>query len=102
MSTMNKSTAVQVPPVPSLGERILRRVVELSIVVLILVEAVILFSGVISRYVFHNPIGWTDELASVLFLWIGMLGAAIAFLRGEHMRLTFVLERMKPEARAWT
>ena len=100
MSTMNKSTAVQVPPVPSLGERILRRVVELPVVVLILLEAVILFSGVVSRYVFHNPIGWTDELASVLFLWIGMLGAAIAFLRGEHMRLTFALEHMRPELRA--
>ena len=99
---MDIATAVHPPPVPALAERVLRRVVELPVVVLILVEAVILFSGVISRYVFHNPIGWTDELASVLFLWIGMLGAAIAFLRGEHMRLTFVLERMKPEARAWT
>ena len=99
---MDIATAVHAQPVPALAERVLRRIVELPIVVLILVEAVILFSGVISRYVFHNPIGWTDELASVLFLWIGMLGAAIAFLRGEHMRLTFVLERMKPEARAWT
>ena len=94
--------AVQPPPVPSLGERVLRRVVEVPVVVLILAEAVILFSGVVSRYVFHSPIGWTDELASVLFLWIGMLGAAIAFLRGEHMRLTFFLARMKPAARAWT
>ena len=99
---MDTSTAAHPPPVPVLAERVLRRVVELPVVVLILVEAVILFSGVISRYVFHNPIGWTDELASVLFLWIGMLGAAIAFLRSEHMRLTFVLERMKPAARAWT
>ena len=94
--------AVQAPPVPSLGERVLRRVVEVPVVLLILAEAVILFSGVVSRYVFHSPIGWTDELASVLFLWIGMLGAAIALLRGEHMRLTFFLERMKPAARAWT
>ena len=99
---MQTSIAVQAPSAPRLTERMLRRVVELPVVVLILVEAVILFSGVVSRYVFHNPIGWTDELASVLFLWIGMLGAAIAFLRGEHMRLTFVLERMKPAARAWT
>ena len=98
---MDTSSAAQVPLAPSLGERMLRRLVELPVVVLILLEAVILFSGVVSRYVFHNPIGWTDELASVLFLWIGMLGAAIAFLRGEHMRLTFVLERMNPEARSW-
>ncbi len=97
---MNTSTAAQAAPVPGLGERVLRRVVEVPVVVLILLEAAILFSGVISRYAFHNPIGWTDELAGVLFLRIGMLGAAIAFLRSEHMRLTFVLERMKPEAPA--
>ncbi len=29
---------------------------------------------------------WSDELASILFLWLSMLGAVIALRRGEHMR----------------
>ena len=66
---------------------------------LIVVEVAILLAGVVSRYGLHNPIGWTDELAGVLLLWVAMLGSAIAFLRGEHMRLAFLLERLSPRWR---
>ena len=55
---------------------------------LVLAEVVILFAGVVSRYVFDSPIFWTDELANFLFLWLSMLGMVVA-LRGDgHMRLT--------------
>ena len=40
------------------------------------------------RYVFHQPIIWSDELASILFLWLAMLGSVVALRRGEHMRMT--------------
>jgi tripartite ATP-independent transporter DctM subunit len=55
---------------------------------LVVAEIAILFGGVISRYVFDRPLVWSDELASTLFLWLAMLGAVIAFRRGEHMRMT--------------
>ena len=55
---------------------------------LVLAEVIILFCGVVSRYVFDSPIFWTDELANFLFLWLSMLGMVVA-LRGDgHMRLT--------------
>ena len=41
----------------------------------------------VSRYVFRQPFVWSDELASILFLWLAMLGAVVAFRRGEHMRM---------------
>ncbi len=37
---------------------------------------------------FHAPLVWSDELASILFLWLSMLGAVVALRRGEHMRMT--------------
>ena len=40
-----------------------------------LVETLILFVGVIARYVLHRPLVWSGELASTLFLWLAMLGA---------------------------
>ena len=43
-----------------------------------LVEIGVLFSGVVARYVFHSPLVWSDELASILFLWLSMLGAVVA------------------------
>ncbi len=61
----------------------------------------ILFAGVVSRYVFNKPLTWSDELASVLFLWLAMLGAVIALRRGEHMRLTTFVNLLRPQWRAW-
>jgi len=56
---------------------------------------------VVSRYVFNKPLTWSDELASILFLWLAMLGAVIALRRGEHMRLTTFVNHLLPERRAW-
>ena len=63
-------------------------VVEILAATLVAAEIVILFSGVVARYVLNHPLIWSDELASILFLWLAMLGAVIAFRRDEHMRMT--------------
>jgi tripartite ATP-independent transporter DctM subunit len=62
--------------------------VEILAAGLVGAEILILFGGVVSRYVFDRPLVWSDELASTLFLWLAMLGAVIAFRRDEHMRMT--------------
>jgi tripartite ATP-independent transporter DctM subunit len=69
-------------------ESSLGTVVEIAAAILVGAEIAILFSGVLSRYVFDRPLVWSDELASTLFLWLAMLGAVIAFRRDEHMRMT--------------
>lgn len=74
--------------------------VETIAALLVVVEIVVLLSGVVSRYVFHDPIVWSDELASILFLWLSMLGAVVALRRGEHMRMTALVARLSPPARA--
>ena len=76
-------------------------VTEVPAAILVVLETVILFAGVVSRYVFDAPLTWTDELASILFLWLAMLGAVIALRRGEHMRLATFLNWMSPARRAW-
>jgi tripartite ATP-independent transporter DctM subunit len=40
-------------------------------------------------------------LASILFLWLAMLGAAVAFRRSEHMRMTAIVASARPAMRAW-
>jgi tripartite ATP-independent transporter DctM subunit len=75
--------------------------VEIPAALLVVAEIVILFAGVVSRYGLHRPLIWSDELASILFLWLAMLGAAVAFRRGEHMRMTAVVASAKPAMRAY-
>jgi tripartite ATP-independent transporter DctM subunit len=66
---------------------------------LVLLEIFVLLGGVISRYAFHHPIIWSDELASTLFLWLAMLGSAIALHRSEHMRMTAFVGMLGPPQR---
>jgi TRAP-type C4-dicarboxylate transport system permease small subunit len=54
------------------------RAVEAVAGLLVATETVILFAGVVSRRVFNRPLTWSDELASILFLWLAMLGAVVA------------------------
>jgi tripartite ATP-independent transporter DctM subunit len=75
-------------------DRLLAWATELPAAALVAVEILVLSAGVVSRYVFRNPLTWSDELASILFLWLAMLGAVIALRRGEHMRLTAVVNRL--------
>src|ERR1700755_3033201 len=58
--------------------------VEIPAALLVVAEIVILFAGVVARYGLHRPLIWSDELASILFLWLAMLGAAGAVRRREH------------------
>ncbi|MGC1776939.1 MAG: TRAP transporter large permease subunit [Xanthobacteraceae bacterium] len=81
-------------------ESVLGALVEFVAAGLVLAEIVILFSGVVARYVFNAPLVWSDELASMLFLWLAMLGAVIAFRRDEHMRMTAAVGVLPPAARA--
>lgn len=75
-------------------------VIDVVAACLVLVEIVILSATVISRYILKQPVTWSDELASLVFLWLGMLGAAGALRRGEHMRLTLFMGRLSPSARS--
>ena len=75
--------------------------IEFVAAVLVLAEIAILFAGVVSRYVFHQPILWSDELASAIFLWLAMLGAVVALRRDEHMRMTAIVGKVSPPVRAF-
>jgi tripartite ATP-independent transporter DctM subunit len=90
------------PPQGPIGtlENWLGVAVEFVAAALVAIEIVILFSGVVSRYVFDAPLVWSDELASILFLWLAMLGAVIAFRRDEHMRMTAAVGALAPAAQA--
>jgi tripartite ATP-independent transporter DctM subunit len=80
-------------------DRLLGAVIAVPTAALVLVEVFVLLSGVVSRYVFHHPIIWSDELASTLFLWLAMLGSAMALHRSEHMRMTAFVGMLPPPMR---
>ena len=69
---------------------------EIVSAILLSVIIVMLLVGVCSRYVFSVPIVWIDEVVSLSFLWLAMIGTAIAMHRNEHLRLTLFLQKFPP------
>ena len=79
----------------------LAQVVEIPVALLVAAEIGVLFAGVVARFVLHKPLVWSDELASILFLWLAMLGSVLAFHRAEHMRMTALVTALSPARRAF-
>jgi len=79
-------------------DRGLGMIAEAAAAMIVIIEIVILSTGVFARYVLNRPFIWSDELAVILFLWLAMLGSVIALRRGEHMQLSFIVARMAPAA----
>src|SRR5690606_15551866 len=75
---------------PKRAERWMRPV-EIIAAGLLVVMMVTVLANVFFRYVLTKPLIWGDEVASISFIWMAMLGAALAVDRHEHMRLTVFL-----------
>ncbi|QEL25598.1 TRAP transporter large permease subunit [Bosea sp. F3-2] len=75
------------------------RPVEFVAAALVAFIVCVLLLGVTSRYVFSLPFVWVDEVASISFIWLAMLGAAIAIDRNEHLRLTLFVGMMPERLR---
>ena len=82
-------------------DRLLAWVTEVPAAAIVLAEILILGGGAFARYALHEPLTWTDELASILFLWLAMLGSCIALRRAAHMHLTTFIKDLPSDRRAW-
>jgi TRAP-type C4-dicarboxylate transport system permease small subunit len=55
----------------------------------------VVFLGVLTRYVFHAPIITSVELARIGFVWSAFLGAAICLKSERHTQFLFLLDRLR-------
>ncbi|HQS14027.1 TRAP transporter large permease subunit [Reyranella sp.] len=61
----------------------------------------LLLAGVASRYLFNFPVVWIDEVSSISFIWVAMLGSAMALDRNEHLRLTLFVNYFSERRRTF-
>ena len=47
----------------------------------------IVFAQVITRYLLAYPWEWPEEFARILFVWLALLGAVLAFRKGGHFSI---------------
>ncbi|MBN2126120.1 MAG: TRAP transporter small permease, partial [Deltaproteobacteria bacterium] len=82
------------------ASNLLNRVCEAALVLVLGVMAVVVFLQVLFRYVIHLPLFWTEEFARYCLVWASLLGASVALKRGEHIAVTYFMERF-PEGLRW-
>ena len=56
--------------------------------------AAVVFAQVFARYVLHNSIPWSEELARFLMIWLGLVGAGAVMRYDTHVAITLLEERL--------
>ena len=79
--------------------RVLAYIPEFVAGVCLLAVTLILFAGVIWRYFLVDPLTWTDEVARMLFVWLGFVGAAVGVKAGLHASVSILAHRLPPVPR---
>jgi TRAP-type C4-dicarboxylate transport system permease small subunit len=62
---------------------------------LLIIMTIIVLLQVIFRYVFNNPIGWSDELSCYLMIYMTYLCMPFIYLKDRNIAMTFLLEKTK-------
>jgi len=70
------------------------KIEELISAILLFVMASIAFVNVLSRKIFHLSFAFTEEVTVHFFVWITVLGIAIAFEKGAHLGVVTVYNKL--------
>ena len=63
--------------------------------------AFLALANVITRYIFHYPLAFTEELEINALVWLTLFGTSLAFRRGHHLRMLFFQDKLPPKFRFW-
>lgn len=62
---------------------------------------VVVFSQVFARFALDQSINWAEEYSRYAMIWIAFLGSAMGVKRGDHTRIDFFINLLKPDLRKW-
>jgi TRAP-type C4-dicarboxylate transport system permease small subunit len=79
--------------------RAVERIAAIPCMVFIGLMTAIVIVGVIFRYFFMSPIGWTEEAARYLMIWAASLAVSMGIMKGEHVGLNFLVDVLPPPIR---
>ena len=63
------------------------------LVFLMAVMTMVAFVNVVTRYFIRFSLAFTEEIVVSLFVWLTLLGTAIAFREGSHLGFSFIVDR---------
>jgi len=82
-----------------MGKKIWNNLEEIISSAMIAIMVTVAFVNVITRYFIKMSLAWTEELEVNLFVWLVLLGTALAFKKGGHLGMSFIYEKFSPKYR---
>ncbi len=79
----------------------LNKILEVAVILLV---ATLLFDvlwGVMSRFLLNSPSRWTDELATILLIWVSLLGACVAYRAKAHLGVDYFVGKLDISVQRW-
>lgn len=101
---MNAGAERSAPASGALGRTLGAVEATLRVVVGILVVMIVVLVGaqVVFRYVFKEPIVWSEEFTTLCYQWVSYLGAALAVRYRAHFGVDFVARHLERWSNALT
>ncbi len=72
------------------------RVAEGVLAALMAAMCVLVFVGVVFRYVLLEPISWTEEVGRFCLVWVSFIGTYLAHRRSQHIGVTVLVDGLTP------
>jgi TRAP-type C4-dicarboxylate transport system permease small subunit len=73
--------------------KLVDKILETFLVILLAALVIDVVWQVFSRYILNSPSSFTDELARILLIWVGILGAAWATGKKMHLAIDFFIDK---------
>lgn len=77
------------------------RVAAIPCILAIGAMTAIVILGVVFRYVFLSPLGWTEEAARYLMIWAASLAVSMGIMKREHVGITLFVKKFPPDLERW-
>ena len=74
---------------------------ETICIILMSVMTIIIFIQVIMRYVMHNSLSWSEELARYCFIWLIYIGVAYGCKLMKHIKIDAALKLFPEKVRPY-
>jgi C4-dicarboxylate transporter, DctQ subunit len=68
-------------------------------IICLLAMTLLVFANVVSRYIIHYSLSFSEEITTNLFVLLSMMGTAIAARRRAHLGLSILTDAVSPKAR---
>ena len=73
---------------------LLDKMVKLLMTSCLAMMVIVVTWQVISRYALGDPSAWTEEVARMLLIWVGLLGGVYAYREKAHLGLDLLRQKV--------